>query len=99
MSLLSLAKTELGEAEMQLTAVQFVACGEPLDAAAPDAPASLWVLDGDRGLVVSARGKHGRYRKRKKRRPKIFFVPADILICFFIESAAAATTTNSGTPA
>lgn len=56
-SLLNLAESELGEAGLELTAVQFVACSEPLDTAKQDAPTTLWVLNRDHSLVVSARGE------------------------------------------
>lgn len=57
LSLLSLARTEFSEAGLEVAAVQFVACGEPLDAASSSATATLWVLKGDQGLVISADGK------------------------------------------
>ncbi|CAM9170901.1 unnamed protein product, partial [Sphacelaria rigidula] len=41
----------LGEAGLELTAVQFVACSEPLDTAKQDAPTTLWVLNRDHSLV------------------------------------------------
>lgn len=59
MSLLLLVKKELSRANLELAAVQFVACVEPLDSAAPSAAATLWVMRGDQGLVIATQGKNG----------------------------------------
>lgn len=56
LSLLLLAKKELRQAGLELSAVQFVACAEPLDAASPTAPATLWVTKAGDGLVIAAQG-------------------------------------------
>lgn len=56
LSLLSLASSELEKAGIEVAAVQFVACGQPLDTAPMDADATLWVLNGDEGLSASTRG-------------------------------------------
>lgn len=62
-SLLLLAEKELRQANVELAAVQFVSCVEPLDAASPDAAATLWISDGERGLVEAARGMSRAKRK------------------------------------
>lgn len=63
LSLLRLAKEELSRAGVQLAAVQFVACEEPLDLASPTSAATLWVYraaEGGEGdveqLTVEATG-------------------------------------------
>lgn len=57
LSLLSLARAELCEAGLELAAVQFVACAEPLDAASPSAATTLGVMNGDMRFVMSAQGE------------------------------------------
>ncbi|CAM9173990.1 unnamed protein product, partial [Ectocarpus fasciculatus] len=60
-SLLRLAKKELKRAGIHLSAVQFVACAEPLDLANPSSAATLWVAgtgEGDEALVVAAEGQY-----------------------------------------
>lgn len=60
LSLLRLAKKELQRAGVNLAAVQFIACAEPLDVASPNSAATLWVAgggQGDQGLVVAAEGQ------------------------------------------
>ncbi|CAM9138408.1 unnamed protein product, partial [Laminaria digitata] len=56
LSLLLLVEKELSRAGLELSAVQFVACVEPLDSAAPSAAATLWVMRGDQGLAIAAQG-------------------------------------------
>lgn len=56
LSLLLLVEKELSRAGLKLVAVQFVACVEPLDSAAPSAAATLWVMRGDQGFVIAAQG-------------------------------------------
>ena len=56
LSLLLLVEKELSRAGLELVAVQFVVCVDPLDSAAPSSAATLWVMRGGQGLVIAAQG-------------------------------------------
>lgn len=58
LSLLLLVEKELSRAGVELAAVQFVACVDPLDSATPSATATLWVMRGDQGLVIAVQGMY-----------------------------------------